>query len=97
MDIQIVKGVVGKDHVHLHIEYPPKLSISVILKQLKGCSSHLLQKEFPHLKKLYWGQKFWTKGYGAFSTGSITDEIVQKYIDWHREKPNESNEDFFLE
>ena len=97
MDVQILKGVVGKDHVHLHIEYPPKLSISVILKQLKGRSSHLLQKEFPHLKKRYWGQRFWAKGYGAFSTGNITDEIVQKYIDGHREKPNESNEDFFLE
>ena len=56
MEVQILKGVVGKDHVHLHIEYPPKSSISEILKQLKGRSSHMLQKEFPHLKKRYWGQ-----------------------------------------
>ena len=46
MDIEILKGVVSKDHLHIHIEYPPKLSISKIVKQLKGRSSRLLQKEF---------------------------------------------------
>ncbi|MFT4568338.1 MAG: putative transposase [Saprospiraceae bacterium] len=42
LEIRILKGVVGKDHIHLHIEYPPKLSLSVMLKQLKGRSSRLL-------------------------------------------------------
>ena len=35
-DVQILKGVVSKDHVHMHIEYPPKLSISDLVKRLKG-------------------------------------------------------------
>jgi len=46
MGIRILKGVIGKDYVHIHIEYPPKLSISAILKSLKGRSSRLLQKSF---------------------------------------------------
>ena len=50
LELQILKGVVSSDHIHIHIEYPPKLSISEIMKQLKGRSSRILQKEFPHLK-----------------------------------------------
>src|SRR5665647_401086 len=41
MDIRILKGVVSKDHVHLHLSYPPKLSISEIVKRLKGRSARL--------------------------------------------------------
>ena len=47
MEIRILKGVVSSDHVHLHVEYLPKLSVSGIGKQLKGRSSSKLQKEFP--------------------------------------------------
>jgi putative transposase len=47
MNIEILSGVVSTDHVHVHLEYPPKLSISMIAKQLKGRSSSLLQKEYP--------------------------------------------------
>ena len=86
LDIQILKGVVSKDHIHMHIEYPPKLSVSEIVKKLKGRSSRLLQHEFPHLKKRYWGQHFWATGYGAWSTGNITDEMVQEYLEHHMER-----------
>ena len=46
LDINILKGAVSKDHVHLHIEYAPKLSVSEISKQLKGRSSRKLRREF---------------------------------------------------
>ena len=72
MDVKILKGAVSKDHVHMHVEYPPSLSISDLVKRLKGRSSRLLQKEFPELKKRYWGQHFWAIGYGAWSTGNIS-------------------------
>ena len=95
LDVGILKGVVSKDHIHMHLEYPPKLSISQILKKLKGRSSHHLQAEFPHLKKRYWGQRFWAKGFGCWSTGNITDEMVQEYLEHHR-KPGESKDDNFI-
>jgi len=95
LEIEILKGVVSKDHVHIHIEYPPKLSISIVSKQLKGRSSRLLQKEFPHLKKRFWGQRFWGRGFGAWSTGNITDEMVQEYLEHHR-KPSDNSQDNFL-
>jgi len=76
-DVQILKGVVSKDHIHMHIEYPAKLSISDLVKRLKGRTSRRLQDEFPDLKKRYWGRHFWAIGYGAWSTGNVTDEVVQ--------------------
>ena len=97
LDIEILKGVVSKDHVHMHIEYPSKLSVSWILKQLKGRSSRLLQNEFPHLKKRYWGNHFWASGYGAWSTGNITDEMVQEYLEHHRKPSDKSQDNFLLE
>ena len=80
LDIQILKGVVSKDHIHLHISYPPKLSISEILKRLKGRSAKMLLVEYSELKKRYWGGHLWGIGYGAWSTGNITDEMIQQYF-----------------
>ena len=53
-EVRILKGVVSKNHVHVHIESPPSKSISDLVKRLKGRSSRLLQKEFPALDKRYW-------------------------------------------
>lgn len=96
LDIRILKGVVSKDHVHLHISYPPKLSISEIIKRLKGRSAKILLLEYSELKKRYWGGHLWGIGYGAWSTGNITDEMIQEYLNHHKEGPN-SDQNFILE
>ncbi len=71
--VEILGGVVSKDHIHLHIEYPPKMAISDFVKSIKGRTSRLIQKEYPELSKRYWGKHFWAIGYGAWSSGNITD------------------------
>ena len=96
LDIEILKGIVSKDHIHLHLSYPPSLSISEIVKRLKGRSSRLLLDEFPELHRRYWGSHFWGIGYGAWSVGNITDEMLQTYLDHHNELPN-SVENIILE
>ena len=96
-NVQILKGVVSKDHVHIHVEYPPSLSVSSLVKKLKGRTSRLLQVEFPQLKQKYWGRHFWAVGYGAWSTGQITDEMVQEYLEHHREKPNTEKGNWIFE
>ena len=96
-DIQILKGVVSKDHVHVHVEYPPSLSVSNLVKKLKSRTSRILQIEFPQLKQKYWGRHFWTVGYGAWSCGHITDEMVQEYLEHHCEKPNTEKGDWIFE
>jgi len=93
-DVRILKGVVSKDHVHMHIEYPPSKSISDLLKRLKGRTSRMLQQEYPHLRKRYWGKHFWAIGYGVWSTGNITDEVVQQYLEHHRS--DRSNDDSMI-
>lgn len=96
-NVNILKGVVSKDHVHIHVEYPPSLSVSDMVKRIKGRTSRLLQQEFPALGKKYWGRHFWAVGYGAWSTGNITDEMVQEYLEHHRDKPNVPKGNWILE
>ena len=96
-DVKILKGVVSKDHVHMLIEYPPSKSISELVKRLKGRTSRRLQEEFPQLRKQYWGRHFWAIGYGVWSTGNITEEVVKEYLEHHRDPSNREAEDFILE
>ena len=96
-DVRILTGVVSKDHVHMHIEYPTKLPISDLVKRLKGRTSRLLQSEFPELGKRYWGKHFWAIGYGAWSTGNITDDMVQQYLEHHRNPSNQDTGNMILE
>ncbi|MEO1133375.1 MAG: IS200/IS605 family transposase [Cyanobacteria bacterium J06639_1] len=96
-DVRIVKGIVSKDHVHMLIEYPPVKSISQLVKSLKGRTSRMLQQEYPELKKRYWGKHFWAIGYGAWSTGNVSESVVAEYLEHHREPSNHDNDNFLLE
>ena len=95
--VEILTGVVSKDHVHMHVEYPPSLSISVLVKKMKGRTSRLLQLEFPKLKEGYWGRHFWAIGYGVWSTGNVSEKMVEEYLQHHKDKPNTSNNNWILE
>ncbi|HSH19551.1 MAG TPA: IS200/IS605 family transposase [Draconibacterium sp.] len=96
-NVQILKGVVSKDHIHMHVEYSPSLSLSILVKKLKGRSSRLLQQEFPELGKKYWGRHFWAVGFGVWSTGNITDEMVQEYLEHHKDKPNSEKGNWIMQ
>ena len=96
-DIRILKGVVSKDHVHMHIEYPPSKSISNIVKKIKGRVSRKLQQEFPELSKRYWGKHFWAIGYGVWSTGNMSEELVNEYLEHHRNPSNKDTGSMMLE
>ena len=95
-DIEIIKGRISKDHIHLYISYPPKLSVSEIVRKLKGRSSRKIQEEFPQLSKQYWGKHFWAIGSAAFSSGHVTDEMIMQYLEHHKNNPNH-NDDFVVE
>lgn len=96
LDVQILKGVVSKDHVHLHVSYAPKLSVSDLVRRLKGRSVKILLEEYPELRRRYYGGHFWGIGYGVWSSGNITDEMIQEYLEHHRDGPN-SDQNFILE
>jgi putative transposase len=86
-DIQIISGKIAPDHVHMFMSYPPHMDVSEIAQWLKGTSSRLLMEEFPHIKKKFWGNHLWARGYMAVSSGAITDEMVNEYINEQEGEP----------
>ena len=86
-EIDIISGKVSSDHIHMFISYHPTQNISKIVQWFKGISSHMLLSEFPHLKKQFWGRHLWARGYLAVSSGNITDEMIQEYINEQEGEP----------
>jgi putative transposase len=83
--VEIIRGTVSNNHVHVYVSVPPFLSISKLVQLLKGKTSRKVQQEFPELKKKYWGQHFWAIGYFVRTTGNVTDEMIKEYIEKHAE------------
>ena len=86
-ELDIITGKVSADHVHMFIGYRPTQSISKMVQWLKGTSSRVLLQEFTHLRKQFWGRHFWARGYMAVSSGNITDEMIQAYIEEQEGEP----------
>jgi len=80
-DTEILKGHIARDHVHLFVSIPPQVTISRLVQRLKGKSSHSLLAEFDHLRRTYWGRHVWARGYFCCSSGNVTDEVIEAYIE----------------
>ena len=77
-----------EDHVHLFLSAPPKYGPAKIVEMLKSYSAKVIFKEFPQLKKQYWGGEFWSDGYFVRTVGDkVTAEVIRHYIQYqHNEK-----------
>ena len=91
-DMHIHAGSVNRDHVHLLLSVPPNISVSRGVQFLKGKSSHKLLREYKRLRKRYWGQHLWARGYWVNSSGNVTDEVWKEYI--KNQAPPEPGDDF---
>jgi putative transposase len=89
--ITIVEGSVGREHMHMLISYPTHLAPAKIVQYLKGRSSRLMQEEFPELKKRYWGQHLWARGYFCATVGAVTEEMIKEYIKNQYEHGDKNN------
>ena len=76
------------DHIHMLVEYPPKLSVSVIVNALKGTSSRLLRKERPEIASRYCKGVLWSPSYFAASAGAAPLEHVRRYVEQQRASPS---------
>lgn len=75
------------NHVHLLVNYPPKMAVSKLVNSLKGVSSRRLRQEFPDLVRHYWrAQRLWSGSYFAGSVGGAPLSIVRQYIE-QQERP----------
>lgn len=84
--VEIIRGTVAKDHVHIYVSVPPYLSISTLMQRIKGKTSRKIQMEFPELKQRYWGKHFWAIGYFVRTAGNVTDEMIKEYIEHHNSR-----------
>ena len=95
LDVEIVRGHVGKDHVHLLVSLPTDISASKFMQKIKGATARKLMIEFGELKKVYWGSHIWGRGYFVVSSGNVTDEVIMQYIESQGREP--VSEDFSVE
>ena len=74
-------GSINRDQVHLLVSIPPSLSVSRAVQYLKGRHSREQLSEFASLRKRYWGQHLWARGYWVASSGNMTDEVCgREYV-----------------
>ena len=90
-EIEILKGVVRKDHIHILVSAPPSMAPSEIMRRIKGRSSAELFETLPELKKRYWGRHFWARGYFCVTSGEMTEEMIKEYLEHHFEPKTDDN------
>jgi putative transposase len=79
-DWSLVELNIQSDHVHLLLQIPPSVSLSNVVKLLKGGSSRSLQLEFPSLEEFFWKSRFWGEGFFAETVGAVEEETIRRYI-----------------
>ncbi|WP_036503564.1 IS200/IS605 family transposase, partial [Nitrosococcus oceani] len=96
-DLPIISGKVAREHVHVFIRYRPMQRVSDRVKWLKGRSSRVLLQAFPHLRKQFWGRHLWARGYCAISSGTMTDEMMDEYINEQEGEPIHDDSKFQID
>ena len=80
-EVTIVRGSVSPDHIHMLLSAPADLSPAKLVQYIKGRSSRRIQDEFPEIRKRYWGQHLWARGYFCATVGAVDEETIKKYIE----------------
>ena len=88
-DVEVVKGHVRPDHVHLMLSLPPNVAPSRIMQTIKGKSSYHLIMNYRELNREFWGRHLWARGYFACTTGNVTDEAIKMYIENQDAEPQD--------
>jgi putative transposase len=83
--VDIISGSLSPDHIHLLLSIPPSISVAKVVQYIKGKSSRKLLQENESIRKRYWGQHLWARGYFAVTVGNVNSEDVQRYIEQQEE------------
>ena len=83
-EVVVVRGAVSPDHIHMLLSAPPQLSPAKRVQFIKGRSSRKLQEEFSELRKRYWGQHLWARGYFCATVGAVDEDTIKHYIENQR-------------
>ena len=88
--VEVIEVNVQRDHVHLVVSIPPKYAVSQYMGFLKGKLALRLFDRFPQLRKRYWGQHVWSRGY-CVSTIGLDEERIIKYVKWQSKKDEDAD------
>jgi len=91
-EVEILRGHISKDHVHLFVSVPPHMAISKLVQYLKGKSSYKMLQENKQLSKEFWGRHLWGRGYFVATSGNVTDEVIIEYIE--KQEVDNKDEEF---
>ena len=83
--VEIIEANACRDHIHMLVSIPPKLSVSAVMGYLKGKSSLMIFDRHAHLKYRYRNRKFWCRGYYVDTVGRNRQRIEQYIRDQLRE------------
>lgn len=86
--VEILEVNVQEDHVHMVVSIPPKYAVSKYMGFLKGKLALKLFDRYPKLRKRYWGQHVWSRGY-CVSTVGLNEDRIRKYVKWQTKKEQE--------
>ncbi len=89
--IEVLEVNVQADHVHIVLSIPPKYAISELMGFLKGKLALRLFDRYPALRKRYWGQHVWSRGY-CVSTVGLDEERIRKYVKWQTKKDQQATQ-----
>ena len=79
--IQIEHLEVMPDHVHMMLSFPPNMTPSDVVKNLKGSDARLWFKQHPETKQLLYGGHLWSPSYFMSTIGNVSKDIVASYIE----------------
>jgi len=77
--VEIINGAVCPNHIHINVIIPPKLSISEFMGYLKGKSALMIYDKQPQ-QRSKWDKSFWARGYYVATVGTVTEDVIKKYI-----------------
>jgi putative transposase len=87
--IEVLEVNVQIDHIHMVVTIPPKYAVSQYMGFLKGKLALRMFNRFLELRKRYWGQHVWSRGY-CVSTVGLDEDRIRKYVKWQTEQEREA-------
>ena len=88
--VEILEGNVQTDHVHMVLSIPPSYCVSRVVGFVKGKSSIQIFRKFVGLRKKYYGQHYWSRGYCVTTIG-LDEDMILKYVRWQQKKDLEND------
>ena len=89
--VGLLEGKICKDHVHMYVSIPPKLSISEFMSYFKGKSALMFYDRHPELCPKYGDRHLWARGYYVSTVGNVNEDTIREYI--RNQEENDKAED----